>query len=83
MTPALCEAIHAYLAKGSSSVVLANVDDLIGEVMQMNLPGTVDSYPNWSRKLSLTLDELRRDKRIREVAGLMRALRPPVSTAAA
>jgi 4-alpha-glucanotransferase len=83
MTLALCEAIHAYLAKSSSSVVLANVDDLIGEVMQMNLPGTVDSYPNWSRKLSLTLDELRRDKRIREVAGLMSTLRPPVPTAAA
>ncbi|WP_447598985.1 4-alpha-glucanotransferase [Nitrospira sp. Nam80] len=83
MTSGLCEAIHAYLAKSSSSVVLANVDDLIGEVMQMNLPGTVDSYPNWSRKLSLTLDELRRDKRIREMAGLMRTLRPSVPTAAA
>lgn len=83
MTGDLCQAIHAYLGKSSSSVVLANVDDLIGEVAQMNLPGTVDSYPNWSRKLSLTLDELRHHQCISQVAGVMRALRPPVPTAPA
>jgi 4-alpha-glucanotransferase len=78
MTPELCQAIHGYLAKSSASVVLANVDDLIGEVAQMNLPGTFDNYPNWSRKLSLTLDELRRDQRVQQVAAMMRAVRPSV-----
>lgn len=76
MTEELCQAIHAYLGKSASSVVLANVDDLIGEVTQMNLPGTVDAYPNWSRKLSLTFGELRNHRCISHVADLMRTLRP-------
>jgi 4-alpha-glucanotransferase len=83
MTDELCEAIHAYLGKSASSVVLANVDDLIGEVSQMNLPGTVDAYPNWSRKLSLTLGELRHHRCISHVADLMRRLRPSAHTAPA
>jgi glycogen operon protein len=28
------------------------------ELDPVNLPGTVDQYPNWRRKLSLTLKEL-------------------------
>lgn len=83
MSDELCEAIHAYLGKSASSVVLANVDDLIGEVTQMNLPGTVDAYPNWSRKLSLTLGELRQHRCILHVADLMRTCRPSERTAPA
>ena len=83
MTDELCEAIHAYLGKSASSVVLANVDDLIGEVSQMNLPGTVDAYPNWSRKLSLTLGELRHHRCISHLADLMRRFRPSAHTAPA
>jgi len=83
MTEELCQAIHAYLGKSASSVVLANVDDLIGEVTQMNLPGTVDAYPNWSRKLSLTIGELRHHRCIGHVADVMRALRPSVPAAPA
>ncbi|MET0515230.1 MAG: 4-alpha-glucanotransferase [Nitrospiraceae bacterium] len=77
MTPELCEAIHQYLARGASAIVLINVDDVIGEVTQINLPGTVDSYPNWSRKLSRTLDELRQDERVLQLACTMRAVRAP------
>jgi 4-alpha-glucanotransferase len=83
MTNELCEAIHAYLGKSASSVVLANVDDLIGEVSQMNLPGTVDAYPNWSRKLSLTVGELRHQQCISHIAERMRTLRPSAHTAPA
>ncbi len=77
MTPELCQAIHQYLAKGASAIVLVNVDDVIGEVTQINLPGTVDNYPNWSRKLSRTLDELRQDERVLQLACAMRAVRAP------
>ena len=80
MTPALCRAIHAYLASSPAWIVLANLDDVIGEAMQMNLPGTVDAYPNWSRKLSLSLEELQRDERVQSLAAAVRALRPPTST---
>ncbi|MFO0733004.1 MAG: 4-alpha-glucanotransferase [Nitrospiraceae bacterium] len=81
MTKELCEAIHSYLGRSDAWVVMANLDDVIGEVTQMNLPGTVDAYPNWSRKLSLSLEELQRDGRAQSLAAGLRALRPlPLSS---
>ncbi|HNO35153.1 MAG TPA: 4-alpha-glucanotransferase [Nitrospira sp.] len=77
MTPDLCRAIHVYLAMSPAWVVMANLDDVIGEVTQMNLPGTVDAYPNWSRKLSLSLEDLQRDERVQALAAAVRTLRPP------
>jgi 4-alpha-glucanotransferase len=79
MTPDLCQAIHMYLAGSPAWVVLANLDDVIGEVTQMNLPGTVDAYPNWSRKLSLSLEDLQQDERIQSLAAALRTLRPPAA----
>ncbi len=78
MTPGLCRAIHVYLALSPAWVVMANLDDVIGEVTQMNLPGTVDAYPNWSRKLSLSLEDLQRDERVQALAAAVRTLRPSV-----
>jgi 4-alpha-glucanotransferase len=80
MTPELCRAIHQFLAVSRAWIVMANLDDVIGEVTQMNLPGTLDAYPNWSRKLSLSLEELQRDERVRSLAAALHALRPPAST---
>ena len=72
MTPELCRAIHVYLASSRAWIVMANLDDMIGEVTQMNLPGTLDAYPNWSRKLSLSLEELQRDERVQMLAAAVR-----------
>ena len=80
MTPELCRAIHVYLATSRAWIVMANLDDVIGEVTQMNLPGTLDAYPNWSRKLSLSLEELQRDERVQLLAAAVRALRSPAAT---
>lgn len=80
MTPDLCRAMHVYLAMSPAWVVMANLDDVIGEVTQMNLPGTVDAYPNWSRKLSLSLEDLQRDERVQALAAAVRTLRPSVGS---
>jgi 4-alpha-glucanotransferase len=80
MTPELGAAIHMYLAASPAWVVMANLDDMIGEVTQMNLPGTLDAYPNWSRKLSLSLEELQRDERVQLLAAAVRSLRSPAAT---
>ena len=34
------------------------LDDLLGEVSPINIPGTVDEYPNWRRKHSLDVEEI-------------------------
>ncbi|MBI4400617.1 MAG: 4-alpha-glucanotransferase [Nitrospirae bacterium] len=72
MTPELCRAIHVYLGRTPSWVVLASLEDVLGEVAQVNVPGTVDSYPNWSRKTALTLEDLREDPRPHQLAAMLR-----------
>ena len=53
----LVQAIHGFLASSSAQLFLAQLDDLIGEADQINVPGTLDGYPNWRRKLSRNLDD--------------------------
>ncbi|HEV7276263.1 MAG TPA: 4-alpha-glucanotransferase [Devosiaceae bacterium] len=54
----LLVAIHRHLARTPSRLLAVRIEDLCGEREPVNLPGTVDSYPNWQRKLSLTLEEM-------------------------
>ena len=76
MTPALCRAIHLYLAKSRSAVVLANVEDGLEELAQTNLPGTVEQHPNWSRKYALSIDGFLSDTRLRDLGAALRSARP-------
>ncbi len=77
MTPELCRALHLFLARTPSWAVLANLEDLLGEMAQTNVPGTVGSHPNWSRKLAVPLEQLRDDARVHQAASALRAVRPP------
>ena len=78
MTPELVECIHQYLARSPAWLVLANLEDMIGARLQTNLPGTVDQHPNWSRKLSATVEQLTQDPRAQRLAALLRLTRPLV-----
>jgi 4-alpha-glucanotransferase len=68
-------AAHAFLARTRSAVAMVQLDDLTGEPDQVNLPGTTDEYPNWRRKLSMTLEELARDERACALMSLLAAAR--------
>jgi 4-alpha-glucanotransferase len=76
MTPALCRAIHVYLARTPSWIVIANLEDGLGELSQTNVPGTVESHPNWSRKYNLQVNELIRDEQLRQLGDALRSVRP-------
>ena len=75
MTWELARAIHVYLARTPAWLVLANVEDVIGARAQTNVPGTVDQHPNWRRKLMLTVEELIRDDRFKQLAAELRLWR--------
>lgn len=49
--------VHAFLAKCSSFLALVQADDAAGEIEPVNLPASIE-YPNWQRKLSVTIEEL-------------------------
>jgi 4-alpha-glucanotransferase len=58
MTPEIRVAILGYLAKSRSALWLVNQEDLTAEPLQQNMPGTTAEYPNWSRKMRWSLEEL-------------------------
>ncbi|MFP5022676.1 4-alpha-glucanotransferase [Pseudonocardia phyllosphaerae] len=61
-------ALHALLGSAPSRLVLASLYDVLGEVRQPNLPGTVDEYPNWRIPLPVGLEDALADDRVRRVA---------------
>ncbi|MGQ9370589.1 4-alpha-glucanotransferase [Azospirillum sp. ST 5-10] len=73
---ALGQAVHAYLARTASAIAMVQLDDMTDEPDQINLPGSTDEYPNWRRKLSLTLEELADDPLAGALASIMAAARP-------
>lgn len=66
-------AMHALLARSRCRLALISPYDVIGEVRQPNLPGTLDEYPNWRQPLPMSPAELRKDPRVGEVVRMLRA----------
>ncbi len=52
------EAIHAFLAATPAALMLVQLEDVLAETEQVNMPATVDEHPNWRRKLPLDLQAL-------------------------
>jgi len=75
LTHELRLAIHRYLARSAAPILLIQAEDLLGELEQANLPGTVAEHPNWRRKLSLPLEDWAADARIVETARALSAER--------
>jgi 4-alpha-glucanotransferase len=73
--PTLARAVHAFLARTPSALVMAQIDDLTDEVDPVNVPTTSDEHPNWRRRLSMTLEELASRPRFIDIAGIFRSER--------
>ena len=58
---ALLEAAYRYIARTPSLLMLLSIEDVVGEIDQANLPGTVDQHPNWQRKMQRDLTALKDD----------------------
>ena len=67
-SPALSEAVHRFLGRSAARLVMVQIEDLLGEIEQVNLPGTLDEHPNWRRKLSRTIEDLLRDENFLRLA---------------
>jgi 4-alpha-glucanotransferase len=65
-------AMHALLARTPCRLLLASLYDVVNEIRQPNLPGTVDhQYPNWRVPLPVTLEQLQRDPRVDRVVSAL------------
>ena len=56
ITDALVGAIHAHVGSAGSALAIAQLDDLAGETIGTNLPGTDRERPNWRRRLGLDVE---------------------------
>ncbi|MDB5941526.1 MAG: maltooligosyl trehalose synthase [Ramlibacter sp.] len=75
-TPALVEAVYAYLARTPSWLLGVQLEDVTGQLLQVNVPGTSeDRFPNWRRKISVPVDRLAEDARFLGVAAVLREQR--------
>jgi 4-alpha-glucanotransferase len=60
-------AIAAFLAQTPSRLVVIALDDVLGALEQINVPGTVDQHPNWRRKVPVTLEDLEGNDSLRRL----------------
>ena len=75
MTDALAAAVHRYVARTPSEVMLIQLEDMCGQHRAVNLPGTTDQHPNWQRRLPVLLEELRAYSRVRAINDALQAER--------
>jgi 4-alpha-glucanotransferase len=64
------EAVAAFLAATPTRLVSIAVEDVLGLEDQVNVPGTVNEYPNWRRRWPVLLEELASDQRLARIAGM-------------
>jgi 4-alpha-glucanotransferase len=69
---ALHNATVGFLAQTPSALLLFNQEDLTKETEQQNLPGSTGEYPNWSRKMKWTLEELMQSETARAHTAMLR-----------
>ena len=52
-------AAHSFLASTRSAIAMLQLDDITAEIDPVNVPTTSTEHPNWRRRLSLSLEQLR------------------------
>jgi 4-alpha-glucanotransferase len=72
MTGELHNAVIGFLALTPSQLLAVNQEDLTKEISQQNLPATTWQYPNWSRKMKYTLEQLRTEPVARDFIAMFR-----------
>lgn len=75
MTPALTIGLERHMCRGSCALFSSQIEDWIGVLKPVNVPGTFREYPNWRRKLTVNLEDLDKDSFVRELTAEMTAAR--------
>ncbi len=70
-TGELHNAAIGFLARTPSQLLAINQEDITKEPYQQNLPGTTWQYPNWSRKMRFSVEELRTNEDARNFAAMI------------
>jgi 4-alpha-glucanotransferase len=72
---ALSQAVHRFLGRSPTLLAVAQLDDMLDEPEQVNVPSTDREHPNWRRKLSVPLEGFAGHPGFEAVAEALRAER--------
>ncbi|MFA6264900.1 MAG: 4-alpha-glucanotransferase [Pseudolabrys sp.] len=61
-------AVAAVLGATPSRLVMVGLEDVLGVVDQVNIPGTIGEHPNWRRKLPVDVEDLDGNQALGDVA---------------
>jgi 4-alpha-glucanotransferase len=60
-------AVATYLGAAPSLLVCVAIEDILGVLDQINIPGTVEQHPNWRRRLPVALEDMEENEELRRV----------------
>jgi 4-alpha-glucanotransferase len=72
---ALSRAVHAFLGLSNASIALIQIEDLVGMLDPVNVPGTDKEHANWQRKVTLELAEIFARADVHDILAAMHAAR--------
>ena len=62
-----------FLAGAPSRLLVISVEDPLDVREQINVPGTIDEYPNWRHRLPVELEDLRSHPGVMRISEIMRS----------
>ena len=67
----LGRAVHVYLGKSPTALVTVQLEDMIGMLEPVNVPGTSSEYSNWTRRMTASAREIFARADVRELCAAM------------
>jgi 4-alpha-glucanotransferase len=61
-------AVAVFLGQTRARLAVVALDDVLGEIEQINIPGTTDLHPNWRRRVGVSVEDLPDNKDLSRVA---------------
>lgn len=71
------DAALRHIARTPSALALVSLEDMLGLEEQPNLPGTVETHPNWRRRLAIAARDLREDPQVARRCAILTNTRVP------
>ena len=64
-------AIQRFLARSPACLMMVQLEDLLGQKQQINVPGTINEYPNWRYKIPFDIEDWRAAGNVEHMAGII------------
>lgn len=79
MTDELVISLQRHMCRGSCALYSSQIEDWIGVLKPVNVPGTFREYPNWRRKLTMNLEDIKKNGFVKELTQYMTKARQEAS----